>query len=68
MPARTHTRSRTAATGGVDVRLPWWAVALPVLGFVTLFLLITGPGEAHAAGADPSVGRFLEQIQRTLSR
>lgn len=78
---RTHATSGTVrggtVTGGAPLgatgsaagtRLPWWAVALPVLAFAVLFGLITGGGEAHAAGDDPAVGRILEQIQHTLAR
>ncbi|WP_418956292.1 hypothetical protein [Streptomyces tritici] len=69
MTARTPIRSRTPATG-VDTRLPWWALALPVAAFVALLLLITDPGQAHAAAGagDPSVGRFLQALQQTLGR
>ncbi|MCP3821248.1 hypothetical protein NLX86_25090 [Streptomyces sp. A3M-1-3] len=64
----THTRSvPPAARGGVEVRLPWWAVALPAIAFVVLLLLIAGPGEAHAATGDPAVAELLERIQQTLS-
>ncbi|MFI8516219.1 hypothetical protein ACIGEZ_00100 [Streptomyces sp. NPDC085481] len=66
MTARTHTGSRTGPTG-IDTRLPWWALGLPVLAFVALFLLIAGPGEARAAGVDPAFGRVLERVQQTLS-
>ncbi|MFF5972872.1 hypothetical protein ACFY7C_15255 [Streptomyces sp. NPDC012769] len=68
MTARTHTGARSvrATSAGVDTRLPWWALALPVLAFVALFLLITGPGQAHAAGGDPGIGGILERIQQTL--
>lgn len=64
-PTPTHT---TTVTTGVDVRLPWWALALPVAAFVALFLLIAGPAGAHATGGEPAVGRILEQIQHTLTR
>ncbi|MFF8385207.1 hypothetical protein [Streptomyces kanasensis] len=66
MSARTPTR--TPGTGGADARLPWWAVALPVAAFTALLLLVTGPGQAHASGGEPAVGRILERIQHTLSR
>ncbi|MER7108886.1 hypothetical protein [Streptomyces sp. NPDC000229] len=69
---RTATTTVTTTLGTVGsaagARLPWWAVALPVLAFAFLFGLITGGGEAHAAGGDPAVGRILEQIQHTLAR
>ncbi|MDX2558046.1 hypothetical protein PV371_00085 [Streptomyces sp. TX20-6-3] len=66
MSAHTSTRVRTGATG-VDTRLPWWALALPAVAFVALLMLMTGPGEAHAAVGAPGVGGFLERIQQTLS-
>ncbi|MGW2083570.1 hypothetical protein [Streptomyces sp. NPDC001880] len=62
MPARTHTRITHPATGSVEVRLPWWAIALPALAFAALLLLIVGTGEAHAATADPAVSRLLARI------
>ncbi|SFW98457.1 hypothetical protein OH786_07250 [Streptomyces atratus] len=62
MPAPTHTRTTHPATGSVEVRLPWWAIALPALAFAALLLLIVGTGEAHAATTDPAVGRLLARI------
>ncbi|MFF2408375.1 hypothetical protein [Streptomyces sp. NPDC058092] len=62
MPACTHTRSTHPATGSVEVRLPWWAVALPAIAFAALLLMIVGSGDAHAATADPALGRLLERI------
>ncbi|MFF7180317.1 hypothetical protein [Streptomyces sp. NPDC008121] len=66
MPARTHPSTRSTSHG-VDTRLPWWALALPVAAFLALFALIAGPGKAHAVGSDPAVGHVLRQIQQTLS-
>ncbi|MEU8676417.1 hypothetical protein [Streptomyces sp. NPDC048560] len=68
MPARTHTRSTTPPSDGIEVRLPWWAVALPALAFAALLLLIVGPGEARAATGDPALGRLLAHIMALLSR
>ncbi|MER6100763.1 hypothetical protein ABT115_00080 [Streptomyces sp. NPDC001832] len=68
MPARTHTRSTHPASGSVEFRLPWWAVALPAIAFVALLLLIVGSGEAHAATTDPAVGRLLERIMALMAR
>ncbi|WP_406150248.1 hypothetical protein [Streptomyces sp. NBC_01012] len=55
MSAPTHTQTRRA-TDAVDVRLPWWAVALPGLAFAALLLLIMDPGQAHAAAGGSSIG------------
>lgn len=51
--ARTAPPARTAAAGtGVQTRLPWWAVALPVLAFATLLTLLTaGTADASAAAS-----------------
>ncbi|MFD8689305.1 hypothetical protein [Streptomyces sp. NPDC059651] len=68
MPTRTHTRSTRPAAAGVEVRLPWWAVALPAVAFGALLLLMAGPGQAHAATGDPAVGRLLERIVALLTR
>ncbi|MFI1399627.1 hypothetical protein [Streptomyces sp. NPDC020681] len=66
MPAHTHTRSH--AQGSADSRLPWWALALPVLAFAVLLVLIADPAQARAAGGDPAVGQIIEHLQHTLSR
>ncbi|MFJ8663846.1 hypothetical protein [Streptomyces sp. NPDC093795] len=66
MSARSHTSTRPLPTG-VDTRLPWWALVLPVAAFTALLLLIAGPAGAHATAGDAGVGGVLEQIQQTLS-
>ncbi len=43
MPAPTHTRSHRPAADGVEIRLPWWAVALPAVVFAALLLMILSP-------------------------
>lgn len=68
MSARTHTRTTHPATGTIEVRLPWWAVALPAIGFAALLLMIVGSGEAHAATTDPAVGRLFERIVAFVTR
>ncbi|MCM2414926.1 MULTISPECIES: hypothetical protein [unclassified Streptomyces] len=68
MPAPTHTRSTRPDAGTVEIRLPWWAVALPAVAFGALLLLITAPGQAHAATGDPAVGQLLERITDLLTR
>ncbi|MFF1744625.1 hypothetical protein [Streptomyces mirabilis] len=66
MSARTHTRSHPATPGGVDIRLPWWALALPALAFIALLLLILNPADAHAAGGDPAITQLFERVQQTV--
>ncbi|MBL1106393.1 hypothetical protein JK361_17615 [Streptomyces sp. 5-8] len=68
MPARTHYRPHPATTGGVDIRLPWWALALPALAFMVLLALIMNPSDAHAASGDPAIARLLERAQQLLAR
>ncbi|ATW47843.1 hypothetical protein ACWGJT_26710 [Streptomyces xantholiticus] len=69
MPAHTHPRSSAHVPGAGGVRLPWWALALPVIAFCVLLMLIAGPDEAHAAaGDDPGVSEFLRLVHRALAR
>jgi hypothetical protein len=42
--------SDTGKAAGAQTRLPWWAIALPVLAFGTLLALLSG-GPAHASAA-----------------
>jgi hypothetical protein len=67
MSAPTHTRPHPAAPGGVGARLPWWALALPTLAFVTLLALILNPSEAAAAG-DPAITHVVERVLQLLAR
>ncbi|MET9412029.1 hypothetical protein ABZX90_40885 [Streptomyces sp. NPDC002935] len=66
MSAHTHTRPHPVTTGRVDIRLPWWALALPTLAFITLLLMILNPADAHAAGSDPAITHLFERVQQTL--
>jgi hypothetical protein len=68
MSAPTQTPPHPARRGGVDIRLPWWALALPVLAFVTLLVLILDPAEAHAATADPAITQLFERVQQLMAR
>ncbi|MES9522957.1 hypothetical protein [Streptomyces capoamus] len=68
MPTRVHSRPHPATTGGVDSRLPWWALALPALAFLVLLALVLDPADAHAAGGDPATARLLERAQQFLAR
>ncbi|MEU5274034.1 hypothetical protein [Streptomyces hygroscopicus] len=68
MSARTRTRPVHPADSGVDFRLPWWALALPVLAFVALLLLLTGPTDAQAAsGGSGPVSQTVELLHRLLA-
>ncbi len=68
MSARTYTRPHPAPTGRADIRLPWWALALPTLAFITLLALILNPSDAHAATADPAITRIFEHVQQLIMR
>ncbi|MFD8820571.1 hypothetical protein ACFV23_56155 [Streptomyces sp. NPDC059627] len=68
MPALTHTRPHPATPGSVDIRLPWWALALPALAFVALLILILNPADAHAATGDPAVTHLFERVQQFVTR
>jgi hypothetical protein len=68
MSAPTQTPPLSASRGGVDFRLPWWALALPTLAFVVLLALILNPSDAHAASGSPAVTQFLERVQQLIAR
>ncbi|MGW1784181.1 hypothetical protein ACWCQQ_34500 [Streptomyces sp. NPDC002143] len=68
MSAPTHTRPHPATPGGVDIRLPWWALALPMLGFVTLLVLLLNPADAQAAAGDPAITHLVERVQQLIAR
>ncbi|MGW6736729.1 hypothetical protein [Streptomyces sp. NPDC055013] len=68
MSARTHTPPHPASTGRADIRLPWWALALPTLAFITLLMLILDPSDAHAATAEPAISQLLERIMQLITR
>ncbi|APY89012.1 hypothetical protein DCW30_34130 [Streptomyces alfalfae] len=68
MSARSHTRRDPAESSGVEIQLPWWAIALPAVAFAALLLLILNPVDAHAAGSEPVVTHLLERVQETVQR
>lgn len=68
MSARTHSRPLPATTRGVDIRLPWWALALPALAFVALLVLMLNPSDAHAATGDPAIAHILERARDLVTR
>ncbi|MCI3277052.1 hypothetical protein [Streptomyces cylindrosporus] len=67
MSAPTYPRPRPATTGGVDIRLPWWALALPALAFIVLLALMLNPTDGHAA-SDPAITHLFERAQQLLAR
>ncbi|MEU3462511.1 hypothetical protein ABZ721_21555 [Streptomyces sp. NPDC006733] len=66
---QAHTRpSRQPVgrgAGGVQTRLPWWAVALPALAFAALLMLIAGPGQTDT-GAAHSAGDVIARVADAL--
>jgi hypothetical protein len=68
MSAPTYTRSPRPAAAGAEVRLPWWAIALPSVAFAALLLMMVGSGQAHAATGDPAIGQLLQRIVDLLAR
>ncbi|MEV0905070.1 hypothetical protein [Streptomyces hokutonensis] len=68
MSAPTHTRPHPATTGGVDSRLPWWALALPTLAFVVLLVMMLNPTDARAAASDPMITHLFERAQQLIAR
>ncbi|MFB8127584.1 hypothetical protein ACFVG1_31570 [Streptomyces bacillaris] len=62
-PAALHRPAADRA----EIRLPWWAVALPVVAFGALLIMIMSPGQAQAATADPGLGQLIERTLQLLS-
>ncbi|MFI7240353.1 hypothetical protein [Streptomyces cyaneofuscatus] len=80
MPVPAHPRSHRPAVSSrpapashrpavdrVEIRLPWWAVALPAVAFAALLLMIMSPGQAQAATADPALGQLIERTLHLLA-
>lgn len=63
MSAAFGTSSAEKARG-LRIRLPWWALALPVVSFVALLTLLAGSAEARAASAPQSLAALLEYLAR----
>ncbi|MGW0500305.1 hypothetical protein ACWD0Z_34190 [Streptomyces sp. NPDC003007] len=68
MSAPTHTRPCPATRAGAADRLPWWALALPVLAFTALLALILNASDAHAATGGPAIAHLLERVQQLTTR
>ncbi|MDX2405891.1 hypothetical protein ACN24M_32580 [Streptomyces microflavus] len=67
-PSSRPALPRRPAADRVEIRLPWWAVALPAVAFAALLLMIMSPGQAQAATADPALGQLIERTLHLLSR
>ncbi|MET9092865.1 hypothetical protein [Streptomyces cyaneofuscatus] len=65
--ASTRSTSSRPAADRVEIRLPWWAVALPAVAFAALLLMIMSPGQAQAATADPALGQLIERTLHLLA-
>ncbi|MFF9112926.1 hypothetical protein [Streptomyces sp. NPDC014805] len=68
MSARSHPRPHPATTGGVQARLPWWALALPTLAFISLLVLILNPAHAQASTGGPALTHLLQHLQALVAR
>ncbi|MEV0846583.1 hypothetical protein AB0J21_12045 [Streptomyces sp. NPDC049954] len=69
MVTRSPVRSAPVAAGHARTRLPWWALALPTLAFLTLLVLILHPAHAQAASAQaPALGALLDRVGGLLVR
>ncbi|MFD9910933.1 hypothetical protein [Streptomyces sp. NPDC059063] len=71
MSARAQTRpdpADRAEQAGIEIQLPWWAVALPAIAFAALLLLILNAADAHAAAdSEPVITHILERVKAILS-
>ncbi|MXG29107.1 hypothetical protein [Streptomyces sp. YIM 132580] len=65
--SRRPAVSRPPAADRVEIRLPWWAVALPALAFAALLIMIMSPGQARAATAEPALGQLIERTLHLLA-
>ncbi|MFF8815583.1 hypothetical protein [Streptomyces pactum] len=50
----------------MDIRLPWWGIALPALAFAALLLLISGSADAHAAEGGGALSQFVGAVRHAL--
>lgn len=66
VPVRAPASPRPVADR-VEIRLPWWAVALPAVAFAALLLMIMSPGQAQAATAAPALGQLIERTLHLLA-
>ncbi|MEU6081739.1 hypothetical protein [Streptomyces sp. NPDC047108] len=67
MRARTQRWTAPPSRDAYEIRLPWWAVALPAVAFAALLLMIAGPAEARAStGPEPVLVHTLERVQEIV--
>ncbi|MGX8905403.1 hypothetical protein ACR820_09280 [Streptomyces netropsis] len=62
------TRPRTPGTAA-QTRLPWWALVLPAVAFVVLFVLLASPASADTgstAFGEGTVSRAVEFVRHAL--
>jgi hypothetical protein len=59
---RAHAQPQSPA----DLRLPWWALALPVLTFAVLLLVVAHPTQTHTPAGDPALGTVVDAIRHLL--
>lgn len=64
-PTRPSRHTVGQGVGGVQTRLPWWAVALPALAFAALLMLIAGPGRSDTSAAEPA-GQLIARVADAL--
>lgn len=66
MPAGTQTRTPDTP----QIRLPWWAVALPAVAFVALFILLATPASADArnTGGGLSASHAIELVRHSVGQ
>ncbi|MGM0353401.1 hypothetical protein [Streptomyces sp. ECR3] len=65
-PVASTPVAASVSGGGVDIRLPWWALALPVAAFLALLALILNPAHTGAAGADTGLARVVEHAVQLI--
>ncbi|MFH8751232.1 hypothetical protein ACH4GK_40730 [Streptomyces rimosus] len=60
------SRPSVPRSPGARTGLPWWAVALAVVSFVTLLIVMTAPSPAHAVSASQGLAPLLEFLARVV--
>lgn len=60
------SRSPAAKAHRLRTRLPWWALALPVVSFIALLALVASPSVASAASPPQGLAWLLEILARIV--